>query len=957
MSESNLDKFLQQLPNNQEAIETIAPERSLFEKLQKGFSLTGSVTREALQGGTKGEFGDIIGGEKRVTPREFIDFVGEKFGADLHFGKKGDTTTSQDVANFISELGVDILTDPIGNALFAIPGRTVKGMQKLGFMSKLGKTEEAFLRQAVGRGVGGGVAGGIVGLSARKEGEEDLKDIIVDTAGGVVLGALAPSVVSLAKAGAPKLNDFLVEGYLKMTRPKFTREVLRKTKFNKDSITELSKKFRSFNTNPELNNLKRDFFESKAGILRQLQEAGGDNLVNRFVEITDEAFDMTMQRRNQSINRRLKAMRKVDPDAKIKDIDDVFWDNALNRSNTFVGSYVADKIREMPFGYKLKGALDDYVANNRRLVDRWNNVAKRKGIAPITVPIDYHTTDLIDPTDVKDIYRQIVDVETGFKRRVSENVKIGRDVTPLIREKIGSERFIGRLADKAEGEARSIMAKMLAAPVEGSAAKKGLFEVFESGLEAYDSFMNIIKTLHLTFTHSWLQNNYVDNTVRAFIASDSANFAAKAALGTNPFTALSKHTTMGEMLRTLHPVKDIKSFKALPSEIGIAQDLGVVSDDFFRDLDFIGRENLGELIAKVGKNRAQTIMNKMRNRNHFIRGARKPFEILNETVGRLGSASENTSRMLSFRHFYKTYLDDAPKAKNLVNNLGLEEAFKQSPEVQSVLQKAAKSVNDTFFDYGNLLEIEKSVMKRLFPYWTFFSRNFDFWSKEFAENTGSINKVLKLQANSGKELTPEERMGVPEWLLKMGARKGEDTPDGMTVVTLPNLSVKDAISLAESFGEGNVGEEALNKYSPPIKTLIEQWRGREFFIDQPLSVEEGVKKGRRVFSQGLPTGKALNAVYEYLGQEPPVEIKKGKASTKSELAARLINLQSNLLPLPLVSSILQVRENVNAGKELSDELLKKTPVVKRTLSKESLSRTKKFRENKRKRDKKRREGK
>ena len=112
------------------------------------------------------------------------------------------------------------------------------------------------------------------------------------------------------------------------------------------------------------------------------------------------------------------------------------------------------------------------------------------------------------------------------------------------------------------------------------------------------------------------------------------------------------------------------------------------------------------------------------------------------------------------------------------------------PSIGKVYDEATRITNSTFFDYGNISAFEDKVMKRLFPYWTYFSRNLAQWPDLIAKNPSRFVNLNKTILNLGRKPTDRERRGIPEYLLKTGTRVGSDGK----LINIPNISLHDAIS-------------------------------------------------------------------------------------------------------------------------------------------------------------------
>jgi hypothetical protein len=150
--------------------------------------------------------------------------------------------------------------------------------------------------------------------------------------------------------------------------------------------------------------------------------------------------------------------------------------------------------------------------------------------------------------------------------------------------------------------------------------------------------------------------------------------------------------------------------------------------------------------------------------------------------------------------------------------------------------KAKDITNDTFFDYSNVNEFERAVMKRVFPFWTFFSRNAEFWiNKAFdPETAGNVAIARKLDTNLGRPLTEKEKEGAPDFLLKRGARVSDDGE-----FILPRSS-----SLTEAISTLTDPSSSVANLSPLIKAPVEVMANKDFFTGDVLFPNERDPKAR-----------------------------------------------------------------------------------------------------------------
>lgn len=256
--------------------------------------------------------------------------------------------------------------------------------------------------------------------------------------------------------------------------------------------------------------------------------------------------------------------------------------------------------------------------------------------------------------------------------------------------------------------------------------------------------------------------------------------------------------------------------------------------------------------------------------------------------------------------------------------MGKARAFNEVPEYADILNKAKKITDDTFFDYSNVNLFEQKVMKRVMPYYTFFSRNLNWHLNNIFDNTAGMSKLLKIHQNLGDRPTDDQRKDLPEWLLKYNPRvMGEDELGNLKLIYAPSISVNDALNMIS-----DPNGDALNKIHPLLKMSYEQIANEDLFLGKSLSTE-GYWGGKKpVFSGAL--------VPKMLGANVEVNPKTGSLYTKDSGTARLLNIKSNALPIPILDTLAGLHHDISTGRKTPLEAISgKLPIKLRTVSKKS----------------------
>ncbi len=147
---------------------------------------------------------------------------------------------------------------------------------------------------------------------------------------------------------------------------------------------------------------------------------------------------------------------------------------------------------------------------------------------------------------------------------------------------------------------------------------------------------------------------------------------------------------------------------------------------------------------------------------------------------------------------------------------------------------AAKRTKQFLFDYNALTNFERSVLRRIIPFYTFTRKNLELQVKTLMTTPGRTGAQITAVNNLGEaisggaQLTDEERAALPDWVKT-----------GINVLTKKK---GETVNILSSFGtpieapfqqlQSNV---LLGSVSPLIRVPVEQMSGHSFFQGKPLS--------------------------------------------------------------------------------------------------------------------------
>jgi hypothetical protein len=214
-------------------------------------------------------------------------------------------------------------------------------------------------------------------------------------------------------------------------------------------------------------------------------------------------------------------------------------------------------------------------------------------------------------------------------------------------------------------------------------------------------------------------------------------------------------------------------------------------------------------------------------RNLFERyGLGTPETALADTVGRHFKKNilvENPATKVGRKVGQK--VEDNAKLLNFVTHLerGLDPAT------------AAERVHGTLFDYEQLAPFERDVLRRLFPFYTWTSKNLRLVAKQIVQHPGRVKAQLAL---NDQDRGPEREM-LPNYLR--GDFKLKLRNDGkLTYVTGLDLPITSAIEQVFGSSGHTAVQQNLAAINPFLKTAVEVgfrrnlWTGRSLDERQAL---------------------------------------------------------------------------------------------------------------------------
>lgn len=132
------------------------------------------------------------------------------------------------------------------------------------------------------------------------------------------------------------------------------------------------------------------------------------------------------------------------------------------------------------------------------------------------------------------------------------------------------------------------------------------------------------------------------------------------------------------------------------------------------------------------------------------------------------------------------------------------------------------------FDYEDLSRVERSVVRRVIPFYTWTRKNLPLQLEMMAKQPEKINRYFKIKRNV--ETMSEEEGVVPDYFQDSFAMRLPWAADGGQTYAMPDLPM---MSLAEITDPGMTA----GMVTPALKTPYELWAGKQVFKGLPLGDE------------------------------------------------------------------------------------------------------------------------
>lgn len=349
-------------------------------------------------------------------------------------------------------------------------------------------------------------------------------------------------------------------------------------------------------------------------------------------------------------------------------------------------------------------------------------------------------------------------------------------------------------------------------------------DALDGMLRAYDSVNNLFKKSVTSLFPAYHGRNALSNVMQSYLDIGlgvlNPNSARQALLLTTKVPRMVKKISSGKLTKEARD-KLIKELDAMEitTKIGTKVKYSTIYDLAQKYNVLGGGQTASDVFAKKG----------------IATAADKPFR----AGQNVGTFIENDARMSLFLNNIKRGLPP---------------------------DQAAERVKEFLFDYGDLTQFEKNVLKRIFPFYTWNRKNIELHFKTLARDPGKIMAEVKLarQFQPTDEKDKLRQQYLPEYLRKGVYIPGKEKGGKLDVIA--GFS-----SPLEAFTTGLTVKNYTDMLAPILKYPIERASG--------INLYSGKKKGEDddgTFAKNFPDPlkKFLNF------KETKVKTKAGKGWTE-----------------------------------------------------------------------------
>lgn len=835
--------------------------------------------------------------DRYTSPSDLKDTATEAAGfGKVRFGVDDGKFQWGDVGDVALDLGVAVVTDPltlVTEGVGAIGGsatRLGRGAAELAAGLKTPAAGQYARAMAAGRTVLGGALG--YGAADKDAGFGERAALVL---GGAALGAAAPSIVKGVAGAGREMADELYDVYAVATRGEEFRGVARESRIAKVA-------------------------QDKAERIGRWIVQGRNEAMSGLEEGERDAFTSVMHDlKNATVDYREEAIAKTGMKPGYEGYDAV-WNKTTAEANDYVAGKVMPEVIETRFAAdpaqkaRMIDAVNQMADHNTNVIARLNT-EKILATAPGQAGRDMNAVLTGESALGMPGLRFHVDDFYQWSREASATsaLKKAEDWRIYAARRGGQapEMNVALNADQsyaayAEGFAKHFLSKaeqdaiQLTGAYGRSEANQQIVRLWENyALRPFDAATNFMKAGMLYFSSSWLRTQFFDNLSKAFTEGGLGN------LGRTAWDATGgAFTGVGKDIRAI--LTGDAGWAIKNADVLEAAEQGVLHDNLSMALrselvgDFVHRPDQvvaeGGRLAKAG----ELIGSKYKEATKWVMDSNPVAKL----VSGVGSYMEGAARLSTY-----TRTRDALVAQ------GVESAVAKSA--------AAAMVERTFFNYSNVTMLESAVMKRLMPFYTFYSKNMPYWLQAIFDpaRVGRVAALDKVRQSIGTTPSQSDVKGLTPYIRANAPRKlGKDEHGNSRYLVSPVDPRVEALKMVDP---KNVGETLQERGNALIKTPIELASGHDFFTDDNLYPSDNKRKdgkpGRKyLFSRGFKY-TALDSMLEKLtGVKHPLGVftdQRGNPYTTSDKLMVVDKLLQVGFPMGAVEQLAAAVGKNQHGKE------------------------------------------
>jgi len=265
------------------------------------------------------------------------------------------------------------------------------------------------------------------------------------------------------------------------------------------------------------------------------------------------------------------------------------------------------------------------------------------------------------------------------------------------------------------------------------------------------------------------------------------------------------------------------------------------------------------------------IIDKIRKESDFLdRGAFSDIEQMLEGVKQGASLNPLSRRFIGLEkgREWGTLIESQSKLTGVLAGLSKGQNIKD----------AIKGAEDALFNYRHLTEFERSIMRRMIPFYTWARKNFEFQIKTLASTPGrtaaQIKAINGIEESFGEPLSESDEKGLPSWIVdRLGIKVGNKKLGDAKFLTGLGLPIEEFLSRF-SGDKGFVWNTISNimvQMNPLVKYPIEISTGVDLFRGRPIVEISNGKDMKQIISALEGTSPTLANEFKDLIQWKEVE--------------------------------------------------------------------------------------